>query len=270
MTAAFVHLNLHTEYSLVDSVVRIKPLIKRLTKLQMPAVAVTDQCNLFALVKFYSQAQAAGIKPIVGAEFKLKAADRQTPARLLLLCINNEGYRNLARLVSRCYLHGQEAGEPRLDPDWLGGATDGLIALSGGMHGEIARVAASAAAEAQLADTIDRYKKLFPNRFYLEVQRTNRSGEEEWIAAALQLAQQHRLPLVATNGVRFLSGDEFDAHEARVCINQGRVLDDPRRPRDYSDQCYLRSAAEMAEEQAEGGPVNEQADDTAGEEKAEG
>ncbi len=243
---SFIHLSVHSEFSLVDSVVRVKPLVKELSAQGAPAVALTDHCNLFALVKFYAAAQGAGIKPIVGCDLRVQFPDVTETTSLTLLCINDAGYKNLARLISRAYQEGQTLGEPQIEAEWLTGATDGLIALSGAQLGELGKLAAGGKPEL-LEPAIARYQQWFPQRFYLEVQRCDRPGEEEWITHAVQLATQHQLPLVATNPVRFLKSESFDAHEARVCIRQSRTLDDPRRPRDYSDQQYLRSPAEMAE-----------------------
>jgi DNA polymerase-3 subunit alpha len=244
MTAPFVHLRLHTEYSLVDGLIRIKSLVKQVAAAGMPAVAVTDVSNLFALIKFYKAALGAGIKPIVGVEAWVRR--NEEPARLVLLCQNLDGYHNLTRLVSRSYLEGQQRGLPVIDQAWLTGNTDGLIALSGGREGELGRALLNDQrdqARVWLAD----WRKLFPERFYLEVQRTGRSREEEYLEAVVDLAAATRTPVVATNEVCFLQREDFEAHEARVCIHDGATLDDPRRPRRYSEYQYLRAPTEMAE-----------------------
>ncbi len=245
MPARFVHLHLHTEYSLVDGLIRIKSLVKHAAQAGMPAVAVTDMSNLFALIKFYKAALGAGIKPIVGVDAWVGRSNEE-PARLVLLCQNLIGYRNLTRLVSRSFLEGQRHGVPVIDFAWLAGHTDGLIALSGGCAGELGRALLNeqpGQAQAWLAE----WQRLFPERFYLEVQRTGRPQEEEYLQAAVDLALASGTPVVATNAVCFLQRDEFEAHEARVCIHEGVTVDDPRRPRRYSDQQYLRSPAEMVE-----------------------
>ena len=247
MPAPFVHLSLRTEYSLVDSIVRIHPLVESCVAAEIPALAVTECGNLFSTVKFYRAASAAGLKPIVGADLALpNDYDPNLPARLLLLCQDREGYARLARIVSRTYVEGQVKGTPMLDPGWLEGGAPDLIALSGGLRGDIG--------QALLADRpdaarrrLERWLRLFPDRYYLEVHRTGREGEEEYLARALELAAEFDAPVVATNPVRFLLRDDFEAHEARVCIQEGRTLDDPRRARRYSDQQYLRSPKEMAE-----------------------
>ncbi|MDS4032271.1 MAG: PHP domain-containing protein, partial [Candidatus Contendobacter sp.] len=244
MTARFVHLRLHTEYSLVDGLIRIKSLVRQVAAAGMPAVAVTDVSNLFALIKFYRAALGAGIKPIVGVEAWVRRQDE--PARLVLLCQNLTGYHSLTRLVSRGFLEGQQRGIPILDRAWLTGNTDGLIALSGGREGELGQALLNDRldqARAWLAD----WRQLFPGRFYLEVQRTGRPQEEAYLESAVDLAAATGTPVVATNEVCFLQRDDFEAHEARVCIHDGATLGDPRRPRRYSDQQYLRTPAEMAE-----------------------
>jgi len=247
MQPGFVHLHLHTECSLVDSVVRIKPLVKAVAGAGMPAVAVTDQSNMFAMVKFYRAAMAAGVKPIIGVDMWVRNPEQPTrPWRLVLLCKNREGYRNLTELVSRNYLEGQHQSIPMLDLDWLQGASAGLIALSGGREGDVGE--ALLAGNRELAEQrLHAWLQLFPDHFYLEVQRTGRPREEEYLHAVVELAAAHDVPVVATNDVHFLERDDFEAHEARVCIHDGRTLDDPRRPRRHSEQQYLRSPEEMQE-----------------------
>ncbi len=247
MTASFVHLRLHTEYSLVDGLVRVKPLIKAVAAAGMPAVAVTDQGNLCALVKFYKAAMGAGIKPICGADIWLASGAEDGPlTRMTLLAMNGIGYRNLTELISRGFIEGQRNGEVIIERDWVKQAAEGLIALSGGREGEIGLALLaenSGDAETLLAEWL----QVFPERFYLEVQRTSRVNDEEHLHLAVELATRSGVPLVATNDVRFLHQDDFEAHETRVCIGEGRVLDDPRRPRHFSDQQYLKSPAEMQE-----------------------
>ena len=245
---AFVHLHLHTEYSLVDSTVRIGPLMERCAADGMPAVALTDQNNLFGMVKFYRKALAAGIKPLVGVDLMLaNDDDPDHPCRLLLLCQDDNGYRNLSRLVTRSYLEGQVKGEPLAHREWLDKEScDGLIALSGGIAGDVGRALVNHHEE-QARQYLDSWLGVFGDRFYLELVRTGRSAEEECVQASLQLASSAGVPVVATNDVRFLDQDGFYSHEARVCIHDGRGLADPDRPRIYSDKQYLRSSAEMAE-----------------------
>ncbi len=241
----FVHLSLHTEYSLLDSTIRIDALMAAVRAAGMPAVALTDQSNLFALVKFYKAALAAGIKPLIGVDLRVDEGAQSEPSRLILLCQNEEGYRNLTELVSRSYQHGQRNGVPLVERSWLESLHGGLIALSG-LRGDIGR--ALIAQRPQEAERALRYwQSVFAGRFYLELCRTGREHEETYISAVLPLAEHLHVPVVAGNDVRFIHGDEFEAHEARVCIAEGRTLDDPRRPRRYSTQQYLRTAAEMAQ-----------------------
>ncbi len=247
MTASFVHLRLHTEFSLVDGLVRVKPLIKSVAAAGMPAVAVTDMSNMCSLVKFYKAAMGGGIKPICGADIWLASAEEDGPlSRMTLLAMNAKGYRNLTELVSRGWSEGQSNDLVIIQRDWVKEAAEGLIALSGAKEGEVGHALLDgelATAEARLQE----WMAVFPERFYLEVQRTNRVNDEEHLHAAVALADRFGAPLVATNDVRFIKPDDFEAHETRVCIGEGRSLDDPRRPRSYSDQQYLKSPQEMAE-----------------------
>ncbi|MFJ7143693.1 MAG: DNA polymerase III subunit alpha [Pseudomonas protegens] len=247
MPASFVHLRLHTEYSLVDGLVRIKPLVKALTGMGMPAVAVTDQNNMCSLVKFYKNTMGAGIKPICGADLWLSNKDPDNPlSRISLLVMNAMGYRNLTELISRGFIDGQRNGQIIIEREWVAEAAEGLIMLSAAKEGEIGM--ALIAGDLEVAETLAReWMAVFPDRFYLEVQRTNRPNDEEQLHAAVALADKIGAPLVATNDVRFIKQEDFEAHETRVCIGEGRALDDPRRSKNYSDQQYLKSAEEMAE-----------------------
>ncbi|MEJ2522033.1 MAG: DNA polymerase III subunit alpha, partial [Gammaproteobacteria bacterium] len=244
---AFVHLRVHTEYSLADSVVRIPALLDRVAELGMPAVAVTDQSNLFSMVKFYRGALARGIKPIVGCDLWIaEPSDERHPSRLPVLCADDVGYRNLCRLVSRAYLEGRKLGRILISRDWLEPeCCAGLIALSGGREGDLGRALVSGR-DRDADACLDFWQKRFGDRYYLELHRTGRESEDIHVEAAVALAARTGTPAVATNDVRFLDRDDFDAHEARVCIHQGHTLMDPRRPRDYSEEQYLRSPQEMA------------------------
>ncbi|MGZ5576291.1 MAG: DNA polymerase III subunit alpha, partial [Methylobacter sp.] len=245
MQPAFVHLRLHTEFSLVDGIVKIKPLVKRLAELNMPAIAITEHANLFSLVKFYKASLGQGIKAIAGADVLIfNPEDPTTPYRLTLLVNNHAGYITLTELISKAYQEGQHQGVPMLRQEWIEANHNGLIALSGAMSGEIGRalLAENHEAAKRLAEF---WGGLFEQSFYLELQRVGKPEEERYIAAAVELALATGLPVVATNDVRFVHQQDFAAHEVRVCINQGRVLDDTRRPKDYTDQQYLRSVEEM-------------------------
>jgi len=241
----FVHLSLHTEFSLVDSTVRIKPLARQ-TAATMPAVAVTDRANLFALVKFYRAALDSGIKPLVGVDLRVRAVKQDEPAtRLLLLVQNDAGYLNLTRLVSRSFQEGQGDGEPTVEREWVLEAHEGLIALSGGMHGDVGlALARGKPDEARALASL--WQSAFGDRYYLELTRCGRPQEEACLRGACAIAADAGIPVVATNDVRFLVEADFSAHEARLCIAGGKVLADPKRPQDVTPQQYLKSPAEMA------------------------
>jgi len=247
LSAGFVHLRLHTEYSLIDSVVRVPELIEAVAAAGMPAVAATDQCNLFAMVKFYRAALARGIKPIIGVDLLIReSGDRQQPARITFICQNQTGYHNATRLVSRAYLEGQERGVPLIERAWLTAATlDGLIALSCATEGDVGRALANGR-DADAARALDDWLALLPDRYYIELQRLGRAGEESYIAAAVNLAGRRGVPVVATNDVRFLKQSDFESHEARVCIHDGTLLADPSRVRRYTSNQYLRTPGEMS------------------------
>jgi DNA polymerase-3 subunit alpha len=245
MTVRYTHLHLHSEYSLVDSTIRIKALVAACVRDGIPAVALTDDSNMFALVKFYKACSAAGIKPIGGCDLWISSPDDPRPWRLTLLCQHHAGYLNLSRLVSRAWRDGQHGGRALIDAGWLSAETTfGLIALLG-RDSETGRIALNQGAPAALSK-LQPLAHLFPDRLYLELTRCGREGEENWNSQALTLATELDLPVLASNDVRFLTQDDFEAHEARVCINQGRELADPKRPHDYSDQQYLKTPEEMA------------------------
>jgi len=245
--AEFTHLRLHTEYSLIDSVVRVSELVDAVAGAGMAAVAVTDQNNLFAMVKFYRAALARGVKPIIGVDLLVREpGDRAQPSRLTLLCQSQTGYRNITRLVSRTYLEGQQRGVPLVDRTWLEpDSVAGLIALSGATEGDIGRGLLNAR-ERDAERALEQWLALFGDRFYVELQRLGRPEEESYIAACVALASRRGVPVVATNDVRFLKPDDFESHEARVCIHDGTLLADAGRQRRYTQQQYLRSADEMA------------------------
>jgi DNA polymerase-3 subunit alpha len=245
MEATFVHLRVHSEYSLVDGLVRVKPLVKQVAQAGMPAVALTDQSNFFALVRFYQAALAAGIKPIAGVDAWIRNPDdANNPFRLVLLVQNQVGYKNLTRLVSRSYREGQHLGRPLMEREWLEGNTEGLIALSAGRYGDVGR-ALLAGNHTEAERLLGEWQALFGDRYYLELHRTGRPDEERCLHDSVALAADYGVPVVATNDVHFLHQEDFDAHEVRVCIHEGRTIDDPRRPKNYSEQQYLRTPEEM-------------------------
>jgi DNA polymerase-3 subunit alpha len=243
--SSFVHLRVHTEYSLLDSVVRIDGLIERAASERMPAVAVTDEHNLFAMVKFYRTALKAGVKPLIGVDVHIAEAERVPPSRLTLLCMHEAGYRNLTRLLTRAYLERAARSIPLIEREWLSAdSAAGLIALSGGHEGDVGRaLLADKVAEAK--ELCAAWKTIFADRYYLEINRVGRDHEESLIAATVKLAIAQGVPVVATNDVRFLQASDFESHEARVCIHEGSQLADASRPRHYTPQQYLRSAEEM-------------------------
>ena len=246
--SSFVHLHVHTEYSLVDSTVRIRALMAKAAGDGMPAIAMTDRNNLFGLVKFYRRAIAAGVKPIIGAD--LRIANEDDPGRpftLIVLCQDNRGYRNLCRIISRAYLEGRVRGEPMVRREWLSREScDGLIALSGGLHGDVGHSLLVGHLD-EARQRLAAWRDIFGDRYYLELVRTGRSDEEDGVQASLLLASNEAVPVVASNDVRFIAHEDFHAHEARVCIHESRGLADPDRPRHYSNQQYLRTSAEMVE-----------------------
>ena len=247
MSGSFVHLRLHSEYSLVDGLVKVKPLAKKMAEMTMPAVALTDFNNFFGLVKFYKAMQSVGVKPIAGADVLIADSESEsTPTQLVLLVVDQVGYQNLTKLISKAYSEGQRQAVPIINKAWLSQHSDGLIALSGGRLGAVG-VALISGRISEAENLLHDMMALFPNRFYLELQRTGRADEEDYLHAAIRLAEKTDCPVVATNDVRFIEADEFEAHEARVCIFEGRTLDDPRRERRYSESQYLRTAEEMAE-----------------------
>jgi DNA polymerase-3 subunit alpha len=245
VSARFVHLHVHTEYSLADGLARVKPLVQRVKALGMPAVAVTERDNLFSLVKFYQAALDVGVKPVLGVEALVDAgADEGGRGRVLLLCQDDTGYRNLCRLVTRAYTVTRAGAQPVVQGEWLEGGAQGLIAVSAGRHGPPARALLGGKRRA-VSRVMHWWRRYFPERFYLELLRTGRADEEACIEASVDAAIAHDLPVVAGNEVCFLLPEDHEAHEARVCIHEGRGLADPRRSRYHSAEQYLRAADEM-------------------------
>lgn len=242
----FVHLRMHSEFSLIDSMIRIKPLMKALQAEQMPAIALTDQSTMSGMIKFYKAAQSAGIKPICGCDVFIAETTEAdaTISRMTLLAMDTKGYLNLTELVSRSFQEGQIDGKAIIQKQWLADKSEGLIVLSGAAEGEIGRALINRGV-AEAEQILRYWIGLFGDRFYLEVQRTGRQYDEDCLHLSAQLAQLAKVPIVATNDVMFVSAEDFEAHETRVCINQSMTLDDPRRLKAYSNQQYLRSAEEM-------------------------
>jgi DNA polymerase-3 subunit alpha len=243
----FVHLRLHSEYSVTDGIVRLDEAVHKAAQDRMPALALTDSGNVFGMVKFYRAARAAGIKPIIGADCWLQGeTESDKPARVLLLCASRAGYLRLCDLLSRAWLKNQRRGRAEIARAWLReGGSDGLIALSGAAAGDVGL--ALAAGNADSAEHHAReWADLFPGRYYLEIQRAGLAQGEALLARTLELASRLALPAVATHPVQFLEAGDFKAHEARVCIAEGYVLGDQRRPKLFTPEQYLKSQDEMA------------------------
>src|SRR6266581_1120753 len=244
---AFVHLRLHSEFSVTDGIVRIDEAVARAKADGMPALAITDLANVFGVVKFYKAARAAGVKPVIGCDVWIaNESERDKPHRLLLLVQSRKGYLGLSQLLTRAWLENQYRGRAELNKSWFAEGTEGLIALSGAMQGSLG-VALLQDHRQQAERLAQEWAKLFPGRFYLELQRAGAPQTEDYNEAAVRLAGALSLPVVATHPVQFLRPGDFTAHEARVCIAEGHVLGDQRRPRLFTPKSYFLSQAEMAE-----------------------
>src|SRR5688572_309414 len=244
----FVHLRLHSEYSVSDGAVRIDDAVERARDDGMPALALTDAANVFGMVKFYRAARAAGVKPVIGVDAWLQnEIDRDKPFRILLLCASRAGYQRLCDLLSRAWLRNQHRGRGEIARAWLEekGATEGLIALSGAAGGDVGQALLGDHAEAaeRLAEGWARH---FPGRYYLELQRAGHPQAEALVARTVSLASRLNLAVVATHPVQFLDASDFQAHEARVCIATGHVLGDQRRPKRFTPEQYFKRQDEMA------------------------
>ena len=237
MSSNFVHLRVRTEFSLVDSIVRVKPLIKKVSEMGMPACGVSDFHSFMGLIKYYKAAQGAGIKPICACDLQMENNDDEEgkPALITLIAQNETGYRNITELISQSYQEGQKLGEPYVKFDWIKGKSEGVIALSGGKFGDVGQALIGGNPE-DGKKYLQQWLDVFGDRYYLELQRTSRENDENYLHRAVELAQEFSVPVVATNDVRFLQESQFEVHEARVCIGEGRTLDDPRREKKYSDQ----------------------------------
>ena len=247
----FVHLHLHSEYSLSDGIIRIEDLVNRTSEMGYPAVALTDLSNLFGLIKFYRLAREKGIKPIIGSEINLIKDIDSTPASLVLLVKNKTGYTNLTKLVSNAYIEGQDKGEPFVELSWLQDYSEGLIALSGGQNGHVGQ--ALLTGNLKLASKrLNYFKNIFKEDFFLEIARIGKENEEEYNNLVLKLSIKENIPIVATNDVRFLSPidpedspSDFEAHEARVCIQRGDFIGDSKRKKEYTENQYFSSPEEI-------------------------
>ena len=242
----FVHLRCHSEYSIVDGTVRIDSYVEHAFNDQMPALALTDLSNLFGAIKFYKAAREKGIKPLLGCDLWLEnSKNRDQPYRLMLLCQTLDGYTKLCGLLSRAYLENQYRGRPEIKQAWLAElGTEGLLMLSGALMGDVGQaiLQGNSNAAKQLAQA---WSDLFPNRFYIELQRAGHSQQEFYISNAIALATALDLPVVATHPVQFIETEDFKAHEARVCIAEGYVLADTRRPKIFTEDQYFKTQSEM-------------------------
>ncbi|MDO5691761.1 MAG: DNA polymerase III subunit alpha [Pseudomonadota bacterium] len=242
----FVHLRLHSEFSVVDGTTRVDDMVAAAARDGQPALGITDLSNLFGAIKFYRAARGKGVKPIIGAEVLLAGRDAEgdAPSRVLLLAASHQGYLNLSELLARAWTLGVVKAQAMVRWDWLGELSDGLILLSGAQAGPVGQ--ALLQGNQRLAgDVALQLAELFPHRFYLELQRAGRADDEAHVAAAVQLAARLKLPVVATHPVQFATADDYEAHEARVCIAEGEILGNPRRVRRFTEQQYFKSTAEM-------------------------
>jgi len=248
MTApSYVHLRLHSEYSIVDGTLRIDEAVAAAAADGMPALAITDLANAFGLIKFYKAARAAGIKPIAGCDVWITHdTERDAPFRAILLAADRAGYLRLADWLSRAYRSNQYRGRAELRREWFAEGTDGLIALSGGPTGDVgaALLQGNAPGAARAARE---WAAWFPQRYYLEVQRAGHADDEDLVTATVALAAELALPVVATHPVQFRTREDFRPHEARVCIAEGHVLSDTRRPRRFTTDQYFKTQEEMRE-----------------------
>jgi DNA polymerase-3 subunit alpha len=240
---AFVHLGIHSEYSITDSIVRIKPLVKAAAADNQRALALTDLSNLYATVKFYRACLGAGIKPIIGSEVIMDDED----SRLVLLAMDNEGYQNITRIVSLGFTEGRadvaNHGVPIVKRSHIFEHAAGVIVLFT-EKSDVGQALVSSMPE-RADELLLEWQAQFADRLYFAIKRTNRAGEDAFTKAAIHAGAKHNLPIIAHNDVRFLEQDDFDAHEARVCIAGSYVLADPNRPQTYSDEQYLKTQAQM-------------------------
>ena len=261
LSPQFVHLRCHSEFSIVDGIVRIDDYVLQANKDAMPALALTDLSNLFGAIKFYKAARGKGIKPIIGCDIWLENSQNRDQAhRVLLLVQNHVGYLQLCALISRAYLENQYRGRAELKPEWLNGlngqTTEGLILISGNAQSDIG--AALIAGNISLAEKLaEQWSNAFPNRLYIELQRVHAPTEnlaqekfiqqESIIYQALDLASTLGLPVLATHPIQFIAADDFMAHEARTCISEGYMLADSRRPRQFTAEQYFKTQSQMVE-----------------------
>ena len=237
----FVHLGIHTEFSITESIVRIPDLVKVAAAEEMPALAITDLSNLHAAVKFYGACLGKGIKPIMGSVIRLNDAEH----RATLLAMSNKGWRNLTEIVSRGFIEGQQLSTPCIQKEWILEQAQDLIILLG-QHSDVGKMLCSSNPQ-KAEPLLEAWIEKFGDRVYLALTRTERVGEEDFILQAAKLAAKYQIGVVAHNDVHFIEQDDFEAHEARVCIADGYVLSDDKRPKPYSPEQYFKTAEQMSE-----------------------
>ena len=242
----FVHLRLHTEFSVVDGTCRIEDVLRVASEQQQAALAITDLGNLFGAVKFYKEARKRGVKPLLGTEVWLEGLgkDAAAPTRMVLLVQNQQGYLNVCELLARAWTQHAGSGPAVVRLAWLRECQEGLIVLSGAQAGPVGQ-ALLQGDEARASELALQFAQLFPHRFYLELQRAGRPDDEAHVAASVKLAARMALPVVATHPVQFGAPEDFEAHEARVCIAEGEILANPRRTRRFTREQYFKSSAQM-------------------------
>ena len=242
----FVHLRLHTEFSVVDGTNRIDEIVKAAAADGQPALAITDLNNLFGGIKFYKAARGAGLKPIIGCELMLQGvgSDPAAISRVVVLVQGRQGYLNLCELLARAWIRNVVKAQGVVKLEWLQELNEGLLMLSGAQAGAVGQ-ALLQGDESRASELALQLAALFPNRFYVELQRAGRADDEMHVAAAVQLAARLNLPVVATHPVQFTKEDDYEAHEARVCISEGEILGNQRRVRKFTREQYFKSAAQM-------------------------
>lgn len=239
----FIHLHTHSDYSMIDGMAKVKALVNKAVDLNMPALAITDFCNFCGLIKFYSHALSRGVKPIIGADLKIRDSENNLFYDLTVLATNIDGYKNLTLLISDAYGRGHIEQLPVVDKEWLQQKNDGLIILAG-LNSDLG-TAIIRGNQNLVEQSLTFYKTYFARHFYIELTRVGYEHEAFFIEQSVELSLKHNVPLVATNNVRFLTSSDFDAHEIRVAIHDGDVLDDPKRPKKYTVQQYFRTESEM-------------------------
>ncbi|MDP2257746.1 MAG: PHP domain-containing protein, partial [Polaromonas sp.] len=245
----FVHLRIHTEFSVVDGTNRIDEIVEAAAADRQPALAITDLSNLFGTIKFYKECRKTGVKPLIGADVWVQVPGKEAgapAARLLLLVQNHRGYLNLSELITRAWTKNVVRDQAVIKLEWLQELNEGLIALSGAQGGAVGQALVQGDGE-RAQECALHLAAIFSQRFYLELQRAQRPDDERHVAAAVQLAARLGLPVVATHPVQFLTYEDYEAHEARVCISEGEILGNARRVRKFTREQYFKSSAQMAE-----------------------